>query len=332
MVELKRLMGSLRIVSTGSYVPEKVLTNFDLEKIVETTDEWITTRTGIKERRIANPDTASSDLAASALQIALENTRISVNDLDALIVATGTPDRLFPSTAVRTLKILNASKPIPAFDVLAACSGFNYALEVARGLSLLENYRYIAIVGAEVLSKFLNWKDRTTCVLFGDGAGAVVLEKTNTGGFIFGKLYSDGSLDELLEIPGGGSMLPAGKAPYEFYTIKMQGREVFKHAVVRLSEAVLHALDSSGISADNIERVFAHQANKRIIDAVCERTGIDPEKVLLNIDRYGNTSAASIPILIDEAFRSGLFKKGAYYLIFSFGAGFVWGVHIYKHI
>jgi 3-oxoacyl-[acyl-carrier-protein] synthase-3 len=324
-------MSSLRIVSTGSYVPEKVLTNFDLEKIVETTDEWITTRTGIKERRIADADKASSDLAAPALRIALERAGITVNQLDALIVATGTPDRLFPSTAVRTLKLLGASKPIPAFDILAACSGFNYALEVARGLARIDGYTYIAVVGAEVLSKFINWNDRSTCVLFGDGAGALIFKKVADDGFLYGRLYSDGSLDELLEIPGGGSRIPPGKAPEDLYTIKMQGREVFKHAVVKLSEAVLEALNASGLAVEMIDGVFAHQANKRIIDAVCERTGIDPAKVRMNIDRLGNTSAASIPILIDEAFQEGSIRKGAHYLIFSFGAGFVWGVHIYKH-
>lgn len=325
-------MANLRIIGTGSYLPKKILTNFDLEKIVETSDDWITSRTGIKERRIAETNEASSDLAARALHAAVLDAGIDVNDLDVLIVATGTPDRLFPSTAVRTLKISGVTNNIPAFDLLAACSGFNYAVETARGFAALKNYRKIAVVGSEVLSKFVNWSDRTTCVLFGDGAGAVIFEASDEPGFIYGRLYSDPELDELLHIPGGGSILPPCEAEKDAYTINMNGREVFKHAVTRLSEAVLEALETTGIPPEDIDGVLAHQANKRIIDAVIERTALKPASVLMNIEKYGNTSAASIPLLLDEANKAGKLRNGKYYIFMSFGAGLVWGVHIYRHI
>lgn len=324
------MVRNLRIVSAGRYLPESVLTNHDLERIVETTDEWIFTRTGIKERRIVKDSSCASDLALKALLDACRRCSLEPEELDAIVVATGTPDRLFPSTAARLHGMLGLKKNVACFDVLAACAGFSYGIEVARGLANL-GYRYIAIVGSEVLSKFVNWKDRTTCVLFGDGAGAVIFESTDCEGFFYGKLYTDGSLEGLLEIPGGGSMLPCGLAHEESYKIRMNGREVFKYAVSELSSALLEALDKTGLSPHEIEAVFVHQANMRIISSVLERAGIPLEKSVNNIERYGNTSSASIPILVAEYIDGIGLKEGKNYAFLSFGAGFVWGIHLYRH-
>lgn len=320
-----------KISATGKYLPRNVLTNNDLENLVETSDEWITERTGIKERRIADDTLSTSDLAYYALSDALKKYEIEADRIDALIVATGTPDRLFPSTATRVAKLLSAKNAIPAFDILAACAGFNYALEVGRSMIESGLYKMVAIVGAEVLSKFVNWKDRTTCILFGDGAGAVILEPSEKPGFLYSNLYTDGSLDYLLEIPGGGSILPANRASDEMYKIKMQGREVFKHAVTKLSAALSEALEKTSLKPSDIEALFAHQANKRIVDAVAERAGFTEEQIPTNIEKYGNTSSASIPLLLDEYISSRGLKAGKIYVFLSFGAGFVWGVHIYKH-
>lgn len=316
-----------RIVACGSYLPERILTNFDLEKLVATSDEWITERTGIKERRIASHTQTTSDLAYLALKDAVENSNVSYKDIDAVVVATGTPDRLFPSTASRVAALAGLKETCASFDVLAACAGFNYSIEVARGLLTLSGYRTVAVVGAELLSKFINWQDRTTCVLFGDGAGALILQRSEIPGFIDGQLYSDGSLGELLEIPAGGAMNPSGDEKF----IKMNGREVFKHAVIKLSTAVNEILERTKTEPAEISYVIAHQANKRIIDAVIERTGLLADRCILNIDRTGNTSAASIPILFSELWKEGRIKHNDLILFMSFGAGFVWGVHLYRH-
>lgn len=322
---------NLRIIGAGRYLPDEKITNFDLEKIVDTSDEWIYTRTGIRERRIARKDQSASDLAVLALKDAAQKADFDLNNLDALIVATGTPDRLFPSTAARVHGLLNLKKKTASFDVLAACAGFSYGVEVARGLALL-GYKYIALVGAEVLTKFVNWKDRTTCVLFGDGAGAVIFEATEKAGFLYGRLYTDGKLENLLEIPGGGSMLPCLEAEEESYKIRMNGREVFKHAVSELSSALITAFDETGLKPSEIEVVFAHQANIRIVNAVLEKAGIPLKKSVNNIDRYGNTSSASIPILLSEYLETNELETGKNYVFLSFGAGFVWGAHIYRHL
>ncbi|MCX7832349.1 MAG: ketoacyl-ACP synthase III [Actinobacteria bacterium] len=324
-------MGSnIRILSAGKYLPDNVLTNYDLEKMVETSDEWIVSRTGIKERRLARENEFTSDLAYKALLNAAEKISFDLNELDALIVATGTPDRLFPSTAARVHGLLGLKKEIASFDLLAACAGFSYAIEVARGLAS-QGYRYIAVVGAEVLSRFINWNDRTTCVLFGDGAGAIIFQSSDEPGFIYGKLYSNGSLEGLLEIPGGGSMLPSCTADSQEYKIKMLGREVFKYAVSELSSALNEALVKTQTKVNQLSGIFAHQANIRIINSVLERCGIPFEKSFNNIERYGNTSAASIPIIIAEYMETQGMKQNDLYAILSFGAGFVWGVHLYRH-
>lgn len=323
-------MPGVRIVATGSYLPEKRLTNFDLEKMVETSDEWITARTGIRERRLASDNEATSDLAFKALKNLAEENDFDLNLIDVLIVATGTPDRLFPSTAARLHGLLGLKKKTASFDILAACAGFSYAFEAARGFSA-SGYEYIAVVGSEVLSKFVDWKDRSTCVLFGDGAGAIVFKSIPVNNILYSQLYTDGKLEHLLEIPGGGSLLPPFVSDPSDLKIKMAGREVFKHAVNELSEAVAGALKNTGLNPSDIEAVFAHQANIRIINAVLERVGIPEEKAFNNIAYCGNTSAASIPLLIDEYNKTFGLKEGSIYLIFSFGAGLVWGVHIYEH-
>jgi len=323
-------MSGIRIIATGSYLPEKRLSNFDLEKMVDTSDEWITTRTGIKERRIASDNEATSDLAYKALQNLAEKCDFDLKLIDVLIVATGTPDRLFPSSAARLHGLLGLKKETASFDILAACAGFSYAFEIARSFSA-SGYEYIAIVGSEVLSKFVDWTDRSTCVLFGDGAGAIVFKRIPDNNILYSRLYTNGKLDNLLEIPAGGSLLPPFNADPAAFKIKMAGREVFKHAVNELSMSVEKALMSVRLSPSDIEAVFAHQANLRIINAVLERVGIPPKKAFNNIAYCGNTSAASIPILIDEYNKRYGLKKGSVYLIFSFGAGFVWGVHIYEH-
>lgn len=316
-----------RIVATGAYLPERILTNFDLEKLVDTSDEWINERTGIRERHIADHFQTTSDLAYLALKDAVETSGLELSDIDAVVVATGTPDRLFPSTASRVAALAGLKESCAAFDILAACAGFNYSIEVARGLLMLPGYKTVAVIGAELLSKFINWQDRTTCVLFGDGAGAVIMERSNTPGFIDGQLFSDGTLGELLEIPSGGAMDPSGKQRF----IKMKGREVFRHAVTRLSSAVNSILERNGIDPAEISYVVAHQANKRILDAVRERAGLEAEKFVVNIDRTGNTSAASIPIALSELWKQDKIKPGDLILFLSFGAGFVWGVHLYRH-
>lgn len=315
------------IAAAGAYLPDRVLTNNDLEKMVDTSDDWITERTGIRERRIAEHHLTTSDLAYHALRDAVESSNMVYSDIDALIVATGTPDRLFPSTASRVAALSGLRENCAAFDLLAACAGFNYSVEVARGLLNLPGYRTVALVGAEMLSKFINWSDRTTCVLFGDGAGAIILKKNQSAGFIDGQLYTDGSLGSLLEIPSGGALDPHGSERY----IKMKGREVFKHAVLKLSAAVKEVLDRNRIDPADINHVIAHQANKRIVDAVIERTGLNRNSCVLNIERTGNTSAASIPIAFSELWKQGKIEKNDLILFLSFGAGFVWGVHLYRH-
>lgn len=321
------------VIATGCYLPSRRLTNRDLEKIVDTSDEWIITRTGISERRIADDGMATSDLAALAGEEVLKNSKISRKDIDLLIVATGTPDRLFPSTAARTAYLLNLREDCGAFDLLAACAGFNYALEVAAKMVESGNYKNILVIGSEVLSKFLNWKDRTTCILFGDGAGGVIVSRVKDGfGFIDSKLFTDGSLTELLQISAGGSLKPASEdtiSSGEHY-IKMNGREVFKHAVNKLSEACNLIIEKNNLKARDIDLFVAHQANKRIVKAISEKLGFEEDQIFGNIDRYGNTSSASIPIALHEAVSEGVLKEGGLVLIASFGAGFVWGVTLLR--
>ena len=320
-------MLSSRIVGTGSHVPERVLTNADLEKLVETSDEWIVTRTGISERHIATDEEATSDLAYCAAQSALGAAGVDVLDLDMILVATVTPDMPFPSTACVLQDRLGARRAA-ALDLSAACSGFLYGLAVADGLVRAGSARTVLLVGAETLTKVVNWKDRNTCVLFGDGAGAVVL-RAHDGepGILSTHLYADGSRGQLLIIPGGGSRHPVSQAVVDAGLAKIQmngGNEVFKLAVRAMEDAALTALKQHGLDVKDIDHLISHQANLRIINALGQRLGVPEHKVIANLQRMGNTSAASIPIALDEAVRDGRVKAGDLVLLCAFGGGLTW--------
>jgi 3-oxoacyl-[acyl-carrier-protein] synthase-3 len=319
------------IVGTGSYVPERVLTNDDLSKIVETSDEWITTRTGIKERRIAAEGENTSDMASEAARRALASVGITAADVDLIIVATVTPDMFFPSTACIVQKKLEAWNAV-AFDISAACSGFLYALQTARHFINSGNRKTALIIGAEKLSSLINWTDRNTCVLFGDGAGAVVVRRMEEGdanppGRILSAVMGcDGSLTDLLKVPGGASAMPVTPENIDqrLNTIHMEGRETFKHAVTRMCQASEQALSMAGLEARDVNMVIPHQANLRIISAIASRLDIPEERIFVNLQKYGNTSAATIPVALDEASRSGAIKRGDNVLLVAFGGGFTW--------
>jgi 3-oxoacyl-[acyl-carrier-protein] synthase-3 len=319
------------IVGTGSYVPERVLTNDDLSKIVETSDEWITTRTGIKERRIAAEGENTSDMASEAARRALASAGITAADVDLIIVATVTPDMFFPSTACIVQKKLEAWNAV-AFDISAACSGFLYALQTARHFINSGNRKTALIIGAEKLSSLINWTDRNTCVLFGDGAGAVVVRRMEEGdanppGRILSAVMGcDGSLTDLLKVPGGASAMPVTPENIDqrLNTIHMEGRETFKHAVTRMCQASEQALSMAGLEARDVNMVIPHQANLRIISAIASRLDIPEERIFVNLQKYGNTSAATIPVALDEASRSGAIKRGDNVLLVAFGGGFTW--------
>jgi len=315
-----------RVTGTGSSVPQKVLSNHDLELLVDTTDEWIVSRTGIRERRIASPDEFTSTFATRAALNALEMASVSPEELDLIIVATVTPDYPFPSTACllqNNLKAHNAA----AFDISAACSGFIYALATADKYIRTGSAKNALVVGAEVLSRIVDWSDRNSCLLFGDGAGAVVLQATDgEGGILDSMLKSDGSYWELLYQPGPGNRNPASQNLIDdkLHFLKMQGNEVFKLAVRSMEEAALAVLASGGYTSESIDLFVPHQANKRIIDAIGKRLGLPDEKVFVNLDRFGNTSAASIPIALDEANRTNRLQHGNLVLLDSFGGGLTW--------
>ena len=316
-----------RIISTGSYVPENVITNSDLEQIVDTSDEWIIERTGIKERRIVNGTQSTSDLAYEAAHEALKRAGLKPGDIDLIIVATISGDMVFPSTACFLQQKLGAKKAA-AFDLNAACSGFVYGLHLANSLIKSGAHDRILLVGAEVLSKFTDWRDRATCVLFGDGAGAVVLEGTKEKQGIYSThIYSDGSLSDLISLPGGGSRNPCSKETIlkRLHFMKMKGNETFKVAVRTLEELATTTIERNGLDASQLSLLIPHQANLRIIQATAKRLGLSEEKVFINIDKYGNTSAASIPIALDEAVREGRCRKGEYTLLEAFGGGLTWG-------
>ncbi len=321
------------ITGTGSYLPERVLTNHDLEAMVDTTDEWIIERTGIKERRIAAEDQTTSDLACEASKAALKSAGRLPQDLDLIIVATTTPDMPMPSTACMLQAKLGASGAA-AFDVSAACSGFLYALAVANGMIRSGSHKCVLVVGAEVLSRFMDWQDRTTCVLFGDGAGAVLLEASDNEscGILSVKLHADGNLWEMLHIPGGGATKPMSPVVIEdkLNFIKMKGNEIFKVAVRTLESLVLDSLKENDLKASDIALLIPHQANIRIILATASRLGLSMDRVMLNLERVGNTSAASIPIAMDEAANQGRISKGDYILLEAFGAGLTWASALIK--
>lgn len=318
---------SVRIAGTGSYLPERVMTNQDLERMVETSDEWITARTGIKERRIAAEGECTSHLASKAGRRALEQAEIDPADVDLIIVATITPDTLTPATACYVQQQLGCLKAV-AFDVSAACSGFLYALEIARHTVGAGAFRNALIIGAEKLSAFIDWEDRNTCVLFGDGAGAAVVVPSNNGGgrILSCNLGTDGAQAELLNIPGGGSACPitSENAGEKRAFLAMQGREVFKHAVNAMKKASIDGIFAAGLVSKDIKLLIPHQANLRIIDAIRERLDFAKEDVFINVDKYGNTSAAAVAIALDEAHRQGRIERGDKVLLVAFGAGLTW--------
>ena len=318
-------MRKVGIASIGAYVPPKILTNNDSEKMVDTTDEWITTRTGIKERRIAEDWQASSDLAIQAAQLALANANLEAKELDLIIVCGVTFDYPFPATACILQDKLGAT--CPGFDLSAGCSGLIYALSVGAQFIANGMYDNILVVGGETLSKIIDWQDRSTCVLFGDAASAVILGPVDTGGFRSFVLGADGGGGKLLELPAGGSRLPASyeTISQRLHFIKMNGRDVFKFAVRVMEEASLEAIDKAGLTLKDIDLFIPHQANIRIIESAAERLNVPKDKFFVNLDRYGNTSSASVGLALYEAFLEGKIQKGSKILMVGFGAGLTWG-------
>lgn len=322
----------IKITGTGIYVPDKILTNADLEKMVDTSDEWIISRTGIKERRVASEDQATSDLAIEAGREALNSAGLKAKDIDLIIVGTSTPDTIFPSTGCWVQKGLGAGN-VPAFDVSAGCTGFLYGMILAEGMILSGAHKRILLIGSELLTKITNWEDRNTCVLFGDGAGAVVLEESDDeSGMLSSYWKADGNLGELLYQPAGGSRIPATdqSVAQHLHYLQMKGNEVFKHAVKKMGEAAVEALKSAGLKKEDVDYLIPHQANMRIIEATGRRLKLPREKVFSNIHKYGNVSVASIPISIHELSEGGKLNKGNIVLMVAFGAGFTWAAVAYR--
>jgi 3-oxoacyl-[acyl-carrier-protein] synthase-3 len=320
-----------RITGTGSYAPERVLTNADLERMVETSDEWIVERTGIRERRLAAPGEACSDLGVKAAERALAAAGVPAADLDMILLATCTGDAPLPATACLIQHRLGATKAA-ACDIAAACCGFVYALAVGDAY-VKTGFRHVLVIGSEVMSMLTNWKDRNTCVLFGDGAGAAVLSATKEDrGILSSHLRSDGSLWNLIYVPGGGSRMPPTEKMLadELQYMKMKGNETFKVAVKTLEESAREALQANGLTVGDLDVYVPHQANARILKAVAARLELPMEKVVLNVDRYGNTSAASIPIALDEAVRAGRIKKGHVVMMSAFGSGLTWATSLVR--
>ncbi|RJP28184.1 MAG: ketoacyl-ACP synthase III [Candidatus Omnitrophota bacterium] len=324
-------MKKVGIIGLGEYLPKRVLTNADLEKMVDTSDEWITTRTGIKERRIADKGEATSDMATKAAKEALKEAKLKAQDLELIIVATITPDMFFPSTACFVQANLGAKNAV-CFDISAACSGFVYALITAQQFIARGAYKNALVIGAEALSCVTDWTDRNTCVLFGDGAGAAVISEVNSGGIISFYLGSDGSYTDLLMIPGGGSRNPVSSKTVSnrLHYIKMQGNELFKIAVKTMTEAAKVAIEKAGLKPSDIDLVIPHQANVRIILAMAKRLEFPEDKIYLNISKRGNISSASTITALCEAAKEGRIKKGDYILLDAFGAGLVWGACVIK--
>ncbi len=324
-------MKKVGIIGVGEYLPKKILTNADLEKMVDTSDEWITTRTGIKQRHLASEQEATSDLATNAAIEALKEAKIKPQDLELIIVATITPDMQFPATACFVQKNLGAAKAV-CFDISAACAGFVYAIAVAQQFIARGNYKNALVVGAEVLSAVTDWKDRNTCVLFGDGAGAAVLSEVKTGGILSTYLGSDGSKTGLLMLPAGGSRNPATQETVakRLHYLKMEGNEVFKLAVTIMTQAAQNALKQAGLECKDVDLVIPHQANIRIIMAMVKKLKLPEQKVYLNIEKYGNMSSASTATALCEAVKAGRIKKGDIVLLDAFGAGLVWGACVIK--
>jgi 3-oxoacyl-[acyl-carrier-protein] synthase-3 len=321
---------SCSIVGVGSYVPARILTNHELEKMVETSDEWITTRTGIKERRIAADNEFTSDMASHAAERAMKMAGVTGADIDLVIVATITPDMPFPATACLVQKKIGATRAA-AFDLEAACSGFIYGLEVGQQFIMSRTYNTVLVIGAEKISSIVDWKDRNTCVLFGDGAGAAVLQnRENSHGLLTAVMGADGDKAELLFMPGGGSRCPATKESVDarLHYLQMDGKQAFKNAVQAMESAANEALKRCELDITKIKCIIPHQANLRIVDAVAERLGAKPEQLFCNLEKYGNTSAASVAIALDEAVSSGKLSRGDLILLVVFGAGLTWGAAV----
>ncbi|MFH1826057.1 MAG: beta-ketoacyl-ACP synthase III [bacterium] len=316
-----------KIIGVGSQVPDKVVTNNDLTKLVDTSDEWIQARTGIKERRVSDENTPTSDLAISAARKALASAKMAAQDLDLIIVGTTSPNYLFPSVGCILQNELNA-KSAAAFDVSAACSGFNYALTVATKFVESGSHKNVLVVGADTLTKYLDWTDRGTCILFGDGAGAVVLTRSDDdSGVLASWLKAEGHLGHHLTMPGGGSRDPEQKRGR---FIKMDGKEVFKFAIRVLGESIQEVLKQANLQIEDVDLFIPHQANARIIDHVVKKFKLSPDKVFKNLEKYGNTSAASIPLALDEAVAAGKIKKGDLVLLSGFGAGLTAGANLIR--
>src|SRR5437016_7992318 len=318
------------ITGVGSYVPARVLTNAELEKMVDTSDEWITSRTGIRERRLAAKNEFTSDLAANAARKAMEKAGVTGEQIDLIIVATITPDMPFPSTACLVQHKIGARRAA-AFDLEAACSGFIYALEIAQQFIMSRTYDTVLVIGAEKLSSIVNWEDRNTCVLFGDGAGAAILQnRPNSHGLLTAVMGADGEKADLLFMPGGGSRCPAtaDSVAARLHYLRMEGKETFKNAVQAMQTAAEEALKRCELDITRIKCIIPHQANRRIIEAVGERLGAKPEQLFINLHKYGNTSAASVAIALDEVVESGRVQRGDLILLIVFGAGLTWGAAV----
>ncbi|HET7461424.1 MAG TPA: beta-ketoacyl-ACP synthase III [Longimicrobium sp.] len=322
-----------RIASTGRWSPPRVVTNKDLEEMVETSDEWIRTRTGITERRLADKDTGAADMGAGAARIAMERAGITAEDVDILLVSTATPDRLLPSTAC-DIQALIGARNAAAYDFSSACSGFLYGLQLAEAHIAAGQAETVLLICTEKMSSIIDWTDRATCVLFGDGAGAAVIQAAQGDGrgILSGYMKSDGTLAELLYRPGGGAKFPLDIAVLDerSHFVKMAGPEVFKSAVRSMCDAAENALQRAGCTGDDVDLLVPHQANIRIIDATAKYAKIPPEKVYINVDRYGNMSSASIPVALDEAREMGRVKDGSLVLMVGFGAGFTWGANVVR--
>lgn len=322
------------ITGTGCALPERRLTNADLEKLVETSNDWIVQRTGMRERRIAGPNDSTSSLATAAARRALDDANLSPQEIDLLIVGTLTPDMLTPSTACLVQRNLGIQRHIGAFDVNAACSGFVYSLSIASQFIQTGAFRHILVIGAETLSRVIDYSDRNTCILFGDGAGAAVVSRSEdpSRGLQAFTLGANGEGAQFISIPAGGSLHPASASTIaeKMHYLKMNGREVYKFAVHQMTESLRSAMEACGLTADTIKLVVPHQVNQRIIDSATEKMGFPKDKVFINIDRYGNTSAASVPIALDEARKSGRCGKGDWIIMVAFGAGLTWAAATVK--
>jgi 3-oxoacyl-[acyl-carrier-protein] synthase-3 len=325
---MRKPQPTVELLSTGRFLPDNVVTNDDLAKRVDTSDEWIRTRTGIRERRVAPDDMTTAHMAAGAARIAMERAGIDPGEVDVVIVSTATPDRWLPSTACDTQALLGCTNAF-AFDIMAACTGFLYALSVAEGYLMADRAEVVLVIAAEKMTSIVDWEDRTTCVLFGDGAGATVLRKANASGrgVLSSVMRSDGNLADLLHRPAGGAAEPMSQAVLESgrHLVQMQGREIFKHAVRSMAEACDTALQRAGLTVEDVDLLIPHQANIRIIEATAKYAGIPLDKVFINVDRYGNMSSASVPVGLDEAQEQGLIGPGANILTVAFGAGLTWG-------